>query len=86
MTERPVTIQNRIGLHSRKASRFIKEAIRFKSDIYVLKDGVEYNGKSIMGILSMSAFQGDTITIRADGPDEKEAVDHLVAHIENDVD
>lgn len=86
MTERPVTIQNRIGLHSRKASRFIKEAIRFKSDIYVLKDGVEYNGKSIMGILSMSAFRGDTITIRADGPDEKEAVDHLVAHIENDVD
>ncbi len=86
MTERPVTIHNRIGLHSRKASRFIKEAIQFKSDVFVLKDGVEYNGKSIMGILSMSAFQGDTITIRANGPDEKEAVDHLVAHIEEDVD
>ncbi len=86
MTERPVTIHNRIGLHSRKASRFIKEAIQFKSDVFVLKDGVEYNGKSIMGILSMSAFQGDTITIRANGPDEKEAVDHLVAHIEDDVD
>ena len=86
MTERPVTIHNRIGLHSRKASRFIKEAIQFKSDVFVLKDGVEYNGKSIMGILSMSAFQGDTITIRANGPDEKEAVDHLVQHIEEDVD
>lgn len=86
MTERPVTIHNRIGLHSRKASRFIKEAIQFKSDVFVLKDGVEYNGKSIMGILSMSAFQGDTITIRANGPDEKEAVDHLAQHIEEDVD
>lgn len=86
MTEKPVVIRNKIGLHSRKASRFIKEAIQFKSDIYVLKDGVEYNGKSIMGILSMSAFEGDTITIRAVGSDEEEAVDHLVRHIENEND
>ena len=82
MYEEKTTLINEIGLHSRKASRFIKEAIKFKSEIFVIKDGQEYNGKSIMGILSMGAFKGDELTIRAKGEDEKEAVKALVRLIE----
>ncbi len=77
MREEKVMLVNEIGLHSRKASRFIKEAIKFKSDIFVVKDNQEYNGKSIMGILSMGAFKGDEIVIRAIGVDEEEAVEAL---------
>ena len=83
MREEKVMLINEIGLHSRKASRFIKEAINFKSDIFVLKDNQEYNGKSIMGILSMGAFKGDEIVIRAVGVDEEEAVEALTQLIKD---
>lgn len=78
MYEKSVTIKNEIGLHARPASLFIQEAIRYQSDIEVVKDDKKYNGKSIMGILSMSASKGQTITIRATGEDEEAAVDALV--------
>lgn len=78
MYEKSVKIENEIGLHARPASLFIQEAIRYQSDIEVVKDDKKYNGKSIMGVLSMSASKGQTITIRATGEDEEEAVDTLI--------
>lgn len=85
MYEKSTEIKNEIGLHARPASLFIQEAIKYSSDIEVEKDGKKYNGKSIMGILSMSAAHGETIIIRAEGEDEEEAVDALIDLVDNKI-
>ena len=78
MYKEEVTLKNETGLHARPASLFVKEASRFASEVKVIKDGKEYNAKSIMGILSMGAGKGDTITVQAEGEDEETAVTELV--------
>ena len=72
------TIKNEEGLHARPASDLCKEAANFKSSISLLKDGEEYDAKSILMVLCMGAVKGDTIEIKAEGEDEKEALDALV--------
>ncbi len=70
-------IINKLGLHARAAVLFIKAASAFQSQITVIKDGVEVNGKSIMGILMLGATQGSAITVTAQGPDARKAVTEL---------
>lgn len=77
--EEKVTISNEIGLHARLASKFVAISNSYNSNIYIVKDGKVYNGKSLISIMSMGAANGDTILIRADGDDSKEAVDQLKA-------
>jgi len=81
MTEyaRPATIRNRLGLHARPAAEFVKLAGTYASEIWVDKDGLEVNGKSIMGVMMLAAEAGSSIRIRAVGPDADRAVDELVA-------
>jgi len=81
MTEsrRAVEITNRLGLHARPAAEFVKLASRFDSTVFVEKDGLEVNGKSIMGVMMLAAEAGSSITIRALGDDSGEAVEALVA-------
>lgn len=79
MTSREVTIGNRLGLHARAAARFVHLASRYASQIRVRRDDRTMDGKSIMGILLLAASQGSTITIAAEGPDEREAVEALAA-------
>lgn len=74
-----VEIVNRMGLHARPASEFVKLAGRFDADIRVEKDGLEVNGKSIMGVLMLAAECGSALTIRAHGDDGPEALDALAA-------
>jgi phosphocarrier protein len=76
--ERTATIVNPLGLHARPAALFVKLASGFASQIDVAKDGEPVNGKSIMGVMMLAAEHGSTLTIRADGPDEQEAVIALV--------
>lgn len=83
MYESVVKVENEIGLHARPASLFIQEAIKYSSIIEVKKNDKVYNGKSIMSVLSMSALKGEEITIKADGEDEKEAVNSLVSLVKN---
>lgn len=85
MYESSVTIKNEIGLHARPASLFIQEAIKYSSNIEVVKNDKTYNGKSIMSVLSMSARKGEEILIKAEGEDEQEAVDALVNLVENKI-
>ena len=73
-----VMVNNNGGLHARPVSLFVKESNRFKSHIKVIKNGNEYNGKSMINIFSMGAIKGDILTIVAEGEDEKEAVEALV--------
>ena len=67
-------IVNELGLHARAAVTFIKAAGQYESDITVMKDGLEVNGKSIMGILMLGAAQGTKIIVTAKGPDAEKAV------------
>jgi phosphocarrier protein HPr len=79
MTSRDVLIRNQLGLHARAAARFVHLAARYQSQIRVRRDDRTMDGKSIMGILLLSAAWGTTITISADGPDEIDAVESLAA-------
>lgn len=83
MYSQEVVLTNKSGFHARPASLFVKEASKYISDIKLMKGQKEYNGKSIMGILTMGAAMGDKIFIQASGEDEKEAVDNLVDLIKN---
>jgi phosphocarrier protein HPr len=77
MIEREATIVNQDGLHARPAARIVKLANTFEAEIELSKDGVEVNGKSIMGVMMLAAECGSSITIRANGPDAEQAVEAL---------
>ena len=74
MVTQEVTINNEVGLHARPATFFIQKATEFKSGIWVEKDERRVNAKSLLGVLSLGITKGTTITLLADGSDEKEAV------------
>jgi phosphocarrier protein len=77
MTSCAVAIMNPLGLHARAAARFVHLAAGFTAAIRVGRAGREIDGKSIMGLLLLSAAQGSDITISADGPDEHDALSAL---------
>jgi phosphocarrier protein len=74
---REVTILNRLGMHARAAVKFVQTANRFRSEVKVIKDGQEANGKSIMGLLTLVAAHGVTMTIVCAGDDAAAAVEAL---------
>jgi len=75
--ERVVEIVNRAGMHARPAAIFVKTAGRFAAEITVEKEGLEVNGKSIMGVLMLAAEQGSRLRLTAQGVDACEALDAL---------
>lgn len=75
MIERDIEIKNKLGLHARAAAKFVHTAARFRSDIKVRKGDEEVDGKSILGILLLAAGRGSTVRVRADGEDERDALD-----------
>ena len=83
VVSKKVKIQNLKGLHARATANFVKLADTFKSDIMVIKNGFEVSGKSIMGLLMLAAPLGETLTIKAKGPDANEAVQALVGLVKD---
>ena len=83
MVSRSVTIKNSVGLHARPATFFIRKANSFKSSIWVEKEDMRVNAKSLLGVLSLGIVEGTEITLIADGSDETGAVDALVALVES---
>jgi len=81
--ERQATIVNQEGLHARPAARIVRLASAFESEIELAKDGLDVNGKSIMGVMMLAAECGSSITIRANGPDAEQAVEALVELVES---
>jgi len=77
MLQNAFTIVNKLGLHARASALFVKTASRFASDVRLAKDGVEVNGKSIMGIMMLAASKGVTVTLTVEGADELEAMRDL---------
>jgi phosphocarrier protein HPr len=74
---RDIEIKNKLGLHARAAAKLVHTAARFKSDIKIRKGDEEVDGKSILGILLLAAGRGTTITVKANGEDEADAVDAI---------
>ena len=81
MVERSVQIVNKLGIHARPAAEIVKTAAKFKSGITIVRDDMEVNGKSIMGVMMLAAECGAAIVLRAEGADEAAAVDALAAVI-----
>jgi len=74
VVEGSAVIKNRLGLHARPSAEFVKLAAKFRAEISVGKDGSWVNGKSIMGVMTLAAEFGSTVTVRAEGEDAREAV------------
>ncbi len=78
MEQQEVKIINKLGLHARAAAKLVHTANAFTSEVFVGSDHEEVNAKSILGLLTLAASKGTTLTVRAEGPDESDAVEALV--------
>lgn len=82
MQQQDVTIVNKLGMHLRAAAVFIEAANRFRCQVHLRKDDRTVNAKSIMGLMTLAATYGSTVTVICDGVDETEALKvltHLIA-------
>jgi phosphocarrier protein len=79
--EKEITIINRLGMHARPAAMFVRIASRYRSEIWVEKEGEQINGKSIMGLMMLAAGQGSKLLIRCEGPDADKAMMEIEALI-----
>ncbi|MFL6569858.1 MAG: HPr family phosphocarrier protein [Chthoniobacterales bacterium] len=75
--EKEVTIVNRLGMHARPAAMFVRIASRYRSEVWVEKDGEQINGKSIMGLMMLAAGQGSKLKLCCEGADAAKAVEEL---------
>ncbi len=80
--ERTFLIINNLGLHARAAAQLVQIANRYHCEIHVEKDGMQVNGKSIMGVLTLAAAKGTQITVTCEGADEVAAMEALAKVIE----
>ncbi len=83
MTETTLTLQNETGLHSRPADLFVRTAKLYASTITVQKGEKTSDAKNIIKVILLNVSQGQEVTLRADGPDEQEAIDDLRTLIES---
>ena len=83
MPEREVKIVNKLGIHARPAAEIVKVAGKFRSNITIVRDDIEVNAKSIMGVMMLAAECGATILLRAIGEDAEAALDALASVIAN---
>lgn len=74
MLQQEFVIINKLGLHARASALFVKTASRFSSEIKLSREGVEVNGKSIMGIMMLAASKGNMVRLTVNGDDEDEAM------------
>ncbi|CAN5636901.1 HPr family phosphocarrier protein [soil metagenome] len=79
--EKEVTIINRLGMHARPAAMFVRIASRYRSEVWVEKEGEQINGKSIMGLMMLAAGQGSKLMIRCEGPDADRVLQEIEALI-----
>jgi phosphocarrier protein HPr len=83
MIKRTVTIVNKLGLHARPAAMLVTAAARHESEVFLVKEDLRVNGKSIMGVMMLAAERGTELTIEVSGPDEESAIEELLRAIES---
>jgi len=81
MLQREIEIINKLGLHARAAAKLTQVAGRYKSGVWLTRNGKRVNAKSIMGVMMLAAAQGATIAVETDGPDEEAAMQALTGLI-----
>ena len=86
MVEKMTTVKSRLGIHARPSALLVQAAGKFVSEITFAKEGLEVNGKSIMGVMMLAAECGAKITVRTVGEDEVEAAKKMVETIESKFD
>ena len=83
MVRRAITIPNKLGLHARAAAKLVATASNFESTLHISRKGRQVDAKSIMPVMMLAASQGTEVELIADGKDENEAIEALVALIED---
>jgi len=78
-----ITIINKLGLHARAAAKLINTTSRFSSDIQLIKENREVDGKSIMAVMMLAASQGTQLTVQAQGDDAAQALEAIEALVLN---
>lgn len=86
MIERIIKIINKAGLHTRPAATIVKMAAKYKCDFFISRDGMNINGKSIIGVMTLAAEEGAELTLTFKGEDEEEAAKEIVEFFERGFD
>jgi len=86
MIEEKVTIINKAGMHTRPAATVVKLASKFKCEFFIYKDGMNINGKSIIGVMTLAAEMGSKVTLTFEGEDENEAATEIVDYFKRGFD
>ena len=81
MIQQEIEIINKLGLHARASAKLTQLAAKFKSDVWMTRNARRVNAKSIMGVMMLAAGKGSKVMLEAEGPDERECFDALVALI-----
>ncbi len=84
MKEREVYVKSDAGVHARPAMMLVREAMKYPCEIFLIKDDIEANGKSIMSVLGLAITSGSRLIVRAIGQGEHDAVERLASLIESD--
>ncbi|UCD62736.1 MAG: HPr family phosphocarrier protein [Candidatus Zixiibacteriota bacterium] len=83
MIKKAAKIVNKLGLHARPSAMLVTVASKYESQVFVTKDGLRVNAKSIMGVMMLAAEQGAEIIVEADGVDEQAALEEILSVIES---
>jgi phosphocarrier protein HPr len=86
MQERQITVSNKLGLHARASAKLVQLVQGFRAQVWLVNGSREVNAKSIMGVMMLAAGIGTPLTLRADGPDEEQALDAVAALFERKFD
>ncbi len=77
MVEKKIRVINELGLHARPSAQLVQTISMFESEVLISRNELTINAKSIMGVMMLAAERGAELLVRADGPDEKEAIDAI---------
>lgn len=86
MIEKIVKIVNKAGLHTRPAATIVKLAAKYKCEFFISKDGININGKSIIGVMTLAAENGSELNLSFDGEDESKAAEEIVDYFKRGFD
>ncbi len=79
MIEVQVEVQNEHGVHARPATKLAQTAMKYSASLVLVNNGMEADAKSVISLMMLAAVKGTTLTIKADGPDEEDAVKEVIA-------
>lgn len=83
MLEQDIVVSNKLGLHARASAKLVQRVQEFRATVWLISRGREVNAQSIMGVMMLAAGLGSQVVLETDGPQETEALQALVALIED---